>query len=123
MPCARALADTQCVNLRWVADVCVRAQFTTYVQTGMLSDLICYYYPSERRVVFVVQLGRHALRLSSWDGVCDGSGSGQSACAGCMILFAGYLEAWTSKRLAVLWDSLAHPRQFIWAVWKRVRAC
>ena len=38
----------------------VRAQFTTYVQRGMLSDLVCYYYPSERRIVFVVQLGRCA---------------------------------------------------------------
>lgn len=42
---------------------CVRAQFTTYVQRGMLSDLVCYYYPSERRIVFVVQLGR---RARSW---------------------------------------------------------
>lgn len=40
--------------------MCAHAQFTTYVQRGMLSDLVCYYYPSVRRIVFVVQLGRRA---------------------------------------------------------------
>jgi len=40
-----------------------RAQFTSLLQRGMLADAVCYYSAPDRRLTFVVQLGRRG-RLS-----------------------------------------------------------